>query len=301
MENDIKQSAVNDLESILALSNRRIDFEFDEKLPFFDPCSVKLHGGRRVILLMPDANGVLPFVIEPFTWTWVALQIAEGILAALGAMIFNKLFASNVNFERIQNETISRLSVLFRESLQAESLRKAEALVRTSQRIASDYSNAPETSADRLSTLTTITTELVYELASLGLAASGAYCVAINMRMAVLQERMIRLKDNGEKLNIVQSCDEGISHIQDIFIVTGTRNKSRFSPIYVNPDIGYYYLVDKKRHWGGKDGGFTFIESEATQTREKHIRSLWSETYGDHADDLAEIMAKLQDIKRQFG
>ncbi|RYZ91451.1 MAG: hypothetical protein EOP04_00350 [Proteobacteria bacterium] len=170
----------------------------------------------RVLVDAPSEYVVLR--IEPFTWTWVAVNLAEGAIAWLGGVAISKVLGIGGNVkpvEQLQEESLKRISQVFVQVLQAERLVQATDKLTSIQRNMLEYSLAPKSSADRLYFATNDSSELLATLATLRWVGLESYLTAASLRHIILQERYKASGDPGELLTLAyqvrRSFDESAS------------------------------------------------------------------------------------------
>lgn len=185
----------------------------------------------KLIIVKPDRPGQKVLVLEAFTWGFVALAIAQGILSALGAKIFSSLFQDQgIDIEKLISEALISISKIVSQAIAEDALRRAQASLSGLQETLLDYNNAPDSSIARLDAASVKVNDLIAEFESFGLAGFASYSLTTTIRLTILQERMIRFGAAGEQTNINRTVDNYNKHLQNMKNAYNNWIAGRFPP-----------------------------------------------------------------------
>ncbi|HEY6044978.1 MAG TPA: hypothetical protein VIU65_00160 [Pyrinomonadaceae bacterium] len=171
------------------------DFDFSWK-------NGKLHVKAKDVLI----NGL---TIPKFTWGWIGLGIAEGVLSALGGAIFgalaNAIFGSGKSMEQLLKEQLAEIARIVEEKLQENDLRNYQAKVGGFVTLFREYNNNPTMS--RLNYLTNESAPLLSEIESLGFKGYRTYMTTAGLRLSVLQQQIKKSNTAGNRANFADQRD----------------------------------------------------------------------------------------------
>jgi hypothetical protein len=130
--------------------------------------------------------------VPSFGSSWVALQLASGILAGVGSVIFDVLSRAlglgGPSFQQLLEAFVSQVGSVVRQEIRNNEIRKYLGRLDAIQRNMLEYRNAP-TSIDRLQLATTESQYLLSELQTYGYWAYNLVLCAGALRLAILRER----------------------------------------------------------------------------------------------------------------
>jgi hypothetical protein len=197
----------------------------------------------KLIIVKPDRPGQKVLLLEPLTWSFIALAILQGILSGLGAKIFDSLFQEQgINIEKLISDALISISQIVSQAIAEDALRRSQASLSGLQETLLDYNNAPDSSIARLDSASVKVNDLIAEFESLGLAGFASYSLATTIRLSILQERMIRFGATGEQANINRTVDNYNKHLEEMKISYNNWIASRFPPKAVfQRDITTYW------------------------------------------------------------
>ncbi|OMF04356.1 hypothetical protein BK131_29770 [Paenibacillus amylolyticus] len=235
-----------------------------------NPTFQKLIQDHTQTELPPDRSPINVMLVEPFTLGWVAVNLAEGIIAAMGAMIFNSLFNNNADLGSLQRETLIKIGQIVREAIQEDAIRSCVARIDAISNIMRQYLNAPDTSLDRLQNATDQAVNLVAECRSLGFKAILPQVTAVCLLTTILEERRSRFNEQGENKNIADILSSTFVYLWESdqgFAAYSTWFNSRFSELVFHPEIGYFFWFDNEKvNWNP-----IFEEDKAIKLRKEYI------------------------------
>jgi hypothetical protein len=175
----------------VALSQTRIagDFEFSWQ------------GGK----LKLKAKDVLidGLTIPKFTWAWIGLGVAQGVLSAFGGAVFSALASAILgggkSIEQLLKEQLTEFARIVEEQLQENDLRNYQARIVAFVSLFQEYRNSPTVS--RLDYLVNNSAEALSQIESLGFKGYRTYMSAAGLRLTVLQEVSRRNRTIGNQQN----------------------------------------------------------------------------------------------------
>jgi hypothetical protein len=142
---------------------------------------------------------------ELLTWGGISNALAEGVIGAVGAKIFNvvldSIFANKgVDFAALLESFIQQVRDIVHKELLADDKRKLEATAQGLQRLFHDYANTPED--DLLNQLHHDCVLGVSEAQSLELLGVPSYAIIGSLSLAIYQEKFKKHKQRGYRDNI---------------------------------------------------------------------------------------------------
>lgn len=142
------------------------------------------------------------YVIDPWTWGWVAVTLAEGVISYIGASIF-KSFLGLPSAENMVEKAVAELKEFVRNELEYQIVKECEELNYSCFNLLNEYKNAPEVSRYKIQEADVTSRKLVDRL-DLRLPSSiGPYINSISIRLAVLYALWETDKHNGQIVNLV--------------------------------------------------------------------------------------------------
>jgi hypothetical protein len=129
--------------------------------------------------------------IPQFSWQWIGLSVAEGILQGIGGGLFvaiaNAIFGGqNESMEALMKEQLLAFARILQVALTEDDLRKDQARVATYIRLEKEYSRTP--TDDNLTYLRRETAGVLSDLESIGFTGYRTYMTAAGLRLSILQE-----------------------------------------------------------------------------------------------------------------
>jgi hypothetical protein len=229
--------------------------------------SLEIPNDVKLIIVKPDYPGQKVFLLEPFTWGFVAISIAQGILGAVGAKIFNSLFQEQgVNLESLINEILNSISNIIKQAIAEDALRRAQSSLSGLQQTLLDYNNSPDSSIARLDAVSIKVNDLIAEFESFRLVGFASYTLTTTIRLAILQERLIRFGATGEQANINRTVVIYNQHLGNMVADYNNWIAGRFPPSGVELryikfgntkiPVGWQYTAD-----GNKVGSYPSPEA----------------------------------------
>lgn len=174
--------------------------------------------GRRDIFSTSSQLDV--YVAEPFTWAWLGIKLAEGVVSYIGGKIFSEAFFPEYSNADVVNALSRKIEEAVRLLQQYIDTRLEQQIIDTSQRklysiytLLREYTNAPRGDAGRLSTVNAEATILWDLLYSRGDAAFIPACLAASVKVAALTTRYKETRDAGDRRNVIEFLDIAINGI----------------------------------------------------------------------------------------
>jgi hypothetical protein len=133
--------------------------------------------------------------IPKFTWAWIGLGIAQGVLNGIGAGLFgalaNAIFGgTQKSMEQLLKEQLVAFAQILQEAIDANELRRYGSNLAAYITLYKEYSRTPSTEGLRY--LQQGTAIAMSNLESLGLTAYRTYMTAAGLRLSILQEAIKR-------------------------------------------------------------------------------------------------------------
>lgn len=207
---------------------------------------------------------------DPYTLGWVALQLAEGVIGAAGAMMFNSLFNNGVDLASIQRDMLIKIGQIVREAIQEDAIRSCVAKIDAISSTMKQYLSSTNTSIDRLYNATDHAVNLVSECKSLGFRAILPHVTAVCLLTTILEERRSRFNEHGENKNISDLLSSLLVYLFESdkgFAAYAKWFTSRFSELHFHPEAGYYFWFDNEKvNWE-----MIFDEEKAQKLRTEYI------------------------------
>lgn len=161
--------------------------------------------------------------VEPITWAWIAMKLAEGAIAWLGAKVLESMFG---DFTKAN----IRLQDIIRAELQGEALRKASAFMESISVRIEQYHNAG--GLDRLEFACKDAADLTAEFKSLNTLGFHNYHIAVSLEILILQDRMKATKNKKEKKNIQGAIERALEHVYYLHPYLIEAAGARVGPVY---------------------------------------------------------------------
>jgi hypothetical protein len=131
--------------------------------------------------------------IPKYTWGWMGLAVAQGVLSALGSAVFGALvdviFGSGKSLEQLLKEQLAEFTRIVEEKLQENDLRNYEAILSAYVQLYQEYTNDPAR-AGSLDFLINNSAVVLNQIQTLGFKGYRTYMTAAGLRLTVLQERI---------------------------------------------------------------------------------------------------------------
>ena len=153
-------------------------------------------------------------VYEPYSWSWLALKLAEGAVAWVGGQIIASIFSSGRDIEALMQQYIAEIRQIVHRAIQDNELRSLSSKLDQVQTDFYSYLQAP-TGRDRLESATQNISEAKHQLKSFGLVGHASYLVAVNIELAILQER-IKVYGDAEKNVMKIVLKRAIAHAESM-------------------------------------------------------------------------------------
>jgi hypothetical protein len=179
--------------------------------------------GDSLLVITPktDARPVLIQVVEPFTWAWLGIKLAEGVVAYIGGKLFEAAFFPNTNNETLIraisekiDEAVLKLQRYIDEALEAqvveEQIRTGLALYNSLREHANDPGGTD------LKDINVRASVLWSQLYQRGESAFLPACLAASLRSAVLNTRFLEAEKadkKGARANLIGFLDEAIASL----------------------------------------------------------------------------------------
>jgi hypothetical protein len=186
---------------------------------------------------------------EPITWSWIAIEIGKGALAALGAKIFNDLFNKGADVRKLLKHLLEEIDTIITQRLEEafiiDAIDKAEA----TNLALRQYINAPN--QNRLDLIYGNSLYLTSRFDTFGLKTYREYIVAASIHLTALEE-YYKVNPN-ERLNIIQFINQAKTHILSLNDRWKPFSDSRFRvrrnriELPNNIHINHYYVVENGR------------------------------------------------------
>lgn len=156
------------------------------------------------------------------------MKLIEGAIAWAGGKILEGLFGS-------YSAANAHLQEIIRAELRGEALRRAAALMESLTIRIGQYQNGG--GIDRLQLANKDAEDLLADLRSLGVLAFHNYHHAVGLTVIVLQDRFAVTNNEGEKKNIREALERGISHLPQLHAQLLQAAESRVGPAWARPTI----------------------------------------------------------------
>lgn len=254
----------------------------------------------RSLKLVDKHNRVL--LVEPYSLSWVALMLSEGILKGLGTKIFNDLSTKDINLAKLQHEIFNKVNHAIQYAINEDALRRCESRLEALSTLMKQYNNSPNTSIDRLHNASNEIVSLVAECKSLGFKAILPYCTAVNLQIIILQERMNRFNEQGELKNIINLCNTSYSYIFDeAFPAFRQWSDSRFTELLISIiSMQPYKHIYRYQFNGIPYYAHTNDEKKAKEVRKEHMDREANLSNDNLCGSSWDIAKKWQEIKSMY-
>ena len=187
------------------------------------------------ILMIDDHKYLHPTIlIEPFTWSWLALKIAEGLLSAVGAKLFPSLFGSDSiskkDLESLLEEFIAAINDIVKTQIQQNEIEMFNAYASSLQ---SSFHTYVETK-DRnlLVPMLLKSDDLISQYHRFPYQTVGAFAIVGGLELLILQENSLVAKErsqkDGYKKRLKSRAGELVQLGNDIKQALVSFNRSRF-------------------------------------------------------------------------
>jgi hypothetical protein len=187
-------------------------------------------------------------------WVAVALAGAELIIKVVGAKITDSI--SLAELQDALSDAVDKIELNTKRIILEENIRAIRADIESVSRLLTEYRNAPK-GVDRLDHATASVTSLVSNCKTLslfnplgpGLAGHPYFLIAVNLNIAVLQERQ-KVYGVGEKQNIINLLVDSVAHARKMEMGWQPWNEARFGDLYIvwmnDFKVGFTYKLDNK-------------------------------------------------------
>lgn len=206
----------------------------------------------KVNLWSNDGLTTFAFVVMPYTWGWVGLKIAEGVLSGAGTSIFNQLFGgSSQDLSALLSSVLERISAIVRQAIAEDAKRRVEADLDSLQNLFAIYQNNKD--ASLLQPLLIKASDITFEALSLGLPTVGCFSIVGGLGLAILQEIHAHTKLDGDRKNIADFAEKLWQRHFSFIPLLGQFNASRFSDViaagFNGPPVWIYNLDGRIVGW----------------------------------------------------
>lgn len=251
----------------------------------------------------PDEAAVS--VVEPFTWSWVGITLAEGAIAWVGGQLFSKIFGSGggkLDIGRFLQDVLKTMGQVVHRTLEERDLRVLGAQLQQVQFDLVAYLDAPR-GRDRLNFATNNSSSVMFQLRDLHLSGHAAFLVAVGVHIAVLQER-VRAIDRRDRLAIARVLrDEAIPHAEEMNRQWRSWHERRYRSKHIDVRIDMpgrsrgiranFWIVFRD----SKEIGRARHEPQAVEYLTKDRERVWSEIiYPRYVQPSETILAKWREL-----
>jgi hypothetical protein len=181
-------------------------------------CMAQSNATTGVRLVKAEDVNYDGILFDKFSWSWLALKIAEGVLDSVGGRILGSITEALLSngqpdLGQLLAKQLREFSHLLDNKLQEESLRRCHTQLIGISSIMREYRNAPQ-GKDRLENATSLSNLLVAELKGFGFAGYRTFLSAAGLHLLILQDRLKLWK--GEEANYRESVQEYVEHHKSI-------------------------------------------------------------------------------------
>lgn len=159
-------------------------------------------------------------VVEPFTWAWLGIKLAEGVVSYIGGKLFQEAFFPDVSnndvidaLSRKIDEAVQRLQKYIDAKLEQKLVDTAQRKVFTLYALMREFENDPTGDPARLSIINAESRELWDLLDGRGEAAFIPACHAASLKLAALSIIQRKSKSKGGLQNMVEFAELAITRI----------------------------------------------------------------------------------------
>lgn len=266
--------------------------------------NIKSDGETAFIIKWDTVQNLPSFkLVEPFSWSWAAIKICEGVLVNLGAKIFEEIFFGRqaLDFKRIIYDAINVFCDLLHETLEASDRRKLEVQISAIEQLFRFYLNSPN--SYQLDQLQFEIIKAIEEADSLGLKALGSFGISGSLGLAVLKEKFNISSSSGDQKNVVLLADSLLQRVPLMRERLEQWNNNRFSDVFRHryeiggpgpvhsSAFGFYYKLD------GRVVEVVFDKKKAENMRNQHLAREWRAKEKDMLAPLYAIGVKWSEIK----
>lgn len=153
-------------------------------------------------------------LIEPFTWAWVALKLAEGAVSYVGGQTLASVLGRKEDIAHLINNAVTELKTYIKASLEQQVIDECQSMVNALARDLLSYENAPRSSDHLLNNAEIESGLLMSRLAPIHRAGLGSYVQAVSLRLITLQVRANHFNDKNILRNLVGTVDEGTEFVK---------------------------------------------------------------------------------------
>jgi len=238
-------------------------------------------------------------VAEPFTWSWVAISLAEGVLAYIGGQVFSSLFGGrNPTLSEFMAQLVETLKKVVRIAIQENEVRSLVADLRDAEFTLMEYLNAPA-GRDRLERSTELASSAFSQLSSLGLVGHRAFMVAVSFQIVVLEERR-KVFGDVEIENVILRLNSALRTARKLHREWKKWHRTRYT--IVSDSLGpnypggvvFFVLYDGVQVWSGA------AQEHASRFMEENLKLTWrTDTYRKHVKPSRQVCKKWKEILEQ--
>ena len=158
--------------------------------------------------------------IPAFTWQWIGLSIAQGVLAAFGGALFGALAqsflggGSHQSLEETLAKQFQAFAGLMQELISHNEIRAATGELLGYLRNFQNYHNDP--TPERLISIIDGNSIALSKMKTLGGPGYRIYMIASGLQLSALQERIKQHHTKGTVENFIDQRDDSIAHHNEI-------------------------------------------------------------------------------------
>lgn len=200
-----------------------------------------------VSLASTDDSGSRQLMVTPYTWGWVGLQIAEGVLGGAGASVWDSVVGGGKpDLAKLLAQLLERIAAIVQQAIAEDAKRRAEAELASLQTLFGMYRNNKD--AALLQPLLIKASDITFETLSLGLPTIGSFAIVGGLGLAVLQEIFLRSQAEGDRKNIADFAILLWGKQFEFMKLLGDFNNGRFLGVLCVPLGDCNYFVEGKRY-----------------------------------------------------
>lgn len=229
---------------------------------------------KVIILEEPEFQDRL-IVIDPYTWSWLALKLCEGVISYVGGSIFSRLIGQNSLTKQDLNDLLDRfvslIAATIRVQLDANEKAKLGASAASLQSLFYIYLNNKDSSF--IVPLLFKADEILHQSERLGLLTVPSFAVAGSIELAILQELYLVKRNDGDKKNIRDKALTLIDKANRLRPALENYNNSRFSGLESTRIITgtlFYYILDGQNQFIPVVPPIS--RDEAEKIRQQHVQ-----------------------------
>lgn len=189
---------------------------------------MNLNNNEEVEITQEDAVFLLS---EPITWSWIAIEIGKGVLAEIGAQIFNSIFSRGINIESIIRNLLTEIDKIVTIRLEESFISEAVAKAKTTDFYLRQYLNSP--TKERLNLIYENSAYLINRFEQFNHKTYNEYILAVSFQLVALEE--MYLTNPSEKQNIIDLLTKAKQNILRLNDGWKSISDKRFKIEAVNP------------------------------------------------------------------